>query len=655
MSTTDTDQHARRPASHTRKPRSAGAGTAVRALGRRVHFLAGILVAPFLVVLCLTGLLYVFSPQIHDNLYHSLLYVHDAGGQPRPVSEQIEAALTAHPEGEVAAVMPPPAPDRTTRVMLSLPGIDTTGEAVTARAVFVDPSTNYLNGELTTVADQLPANTWLRDLHSNLHLGAAGRLYSELAASWLPFVVLGGVVIWLLQPGRKRRLREVLVPSTRSKAERLRMRGVHGPVGLWLAVGLLLLGVTGVTMSQFAGGRTEQAVNPLGMRAPTLAAAPVDVPSNPEPIGIDRALAVAEAEGLRGALVVTPPSAKNRPFTVAETSTGLPLRHDSIAIDPFTARVTERVGWGDYPFLAKLATIGVEFHTGTLFGLANQIIVALLAIGTVVLIWLGYRMWWRRGPYQGAWAPPPPPVWRQLPRAGLALAAAVTAALGWLLPVFGVSLVGFVVVDAAISATMRHRQGLGDKGTVAGAARTSTSVLVRPLRRHPVVAAASAAAVASVVLALAVLWPLGTPEVGDALPAPTRSQPGPTEQTREPTPRGPTPRTPTPDTAPSPSGADPVSVVTPSPRTAPPGGYPGEPEPGEPPDPPGPHPTQLPPTSSPSPDPSTPGPWPSPPPTPSPTPSPTPPPDPSPPPPPGEETCTIQVGDLLCLDVDLGW
>ena len=653
MPTIDAEEPARRPASHTRKARSAGTGTAVRALGRRVHFLAGILVAPFLVVLCLTGLLYVFSPQIHDSLYHSLLYVHDTDGQPRPLSEQIEAALTAHPEAHVAAAMPPPAPDRTTRVMLSFPGIDTTGEAITARAVFVDPYTNYINGELTTVADQLPANTWLRNLHSNLHLGDAGRLYSELAASWLPFVVLGGVVIWLLQPGRKRRLRELLVPSNRGKAERLRLRGVHGPVGLWLAVGLLLLGVTGVTMSQFAGGRTEQAVNPFAARAPTLTAAPVEVPANSVRIGIDRAVAVAKAEGLGDALVVTPPSTNSRPFTVVETSAGLPFRHGSIAIDPFTARVTEHVGWDDYPFVAKLATIGVAFHTGTLFGLANQIIVALLAVGTIVLIWLGYRMWWKRGPYQRAWAPPPPPAWRQLARPHLALSMVAAAAIGWLLPVLGGSLVGFVVLDAAINATMRRRQMLRDKRTVTSTASTGTTVLVRRLRRHPVIAATSAALVASVVLALAVLWPFGAAEVGDALPAPAGSRPGPAEQTPEPTPLGPRiPRTPTPDSTPSPSGADPVSVVTPSPETAPSGGYPGEPET---PEPPGPLPTERPPTSSPNPEPSEPGPSPTPPPTPSPTPSPSPPPNPPPNPPPGEETCTIQVGDLLCLVVDLGW
>jgi uncharacterized iron-regulated membrane protein len=512
--------------------------------------------------------------------------------------------------------------------------------------VFVDPYTTYINGELTTVANQLPANTWLRELHSNLHLGDAGRLYSELAASWLPFIALGGVGAWLFQPGRRRRWGELLRPSTRGRAERLRLLGVHGPVGLWLAVGLLLLGVTGLTMSQFAGGRTHQSVDPLAARAPVLAAAPVDLPANADRISIDEALSIAEAEGLDGELVVTVPTAQSRPYAVAEKSVGLPLRHDCIAIHPSTGRVVERIGWSDYPLGAKLATIGVEFHTGRLFGLANQIIVALLACGLLVLTWLGYRMWWTRSPYQDLWASAPPPVWRALPRTALVLVVVAAAVLGWLLPVFGVSLVGFVVVDAAINLVRRRRQSLRTRAVlVAGAVGAGAAGLVRRLRRRPaMVAAASAVLVASVVLVLSVLWPFGAREIGDALPAPTPTRPDVPSQTREPTPTesktGPTP-TPThtrtgPDAKPADDWSPPVTTR--------PSRDPGAPAPSGTPTPTA---TERPPTSEPSPSPTAPEPPPSPSPT-SPSPPPNPPPPNSPPP------CTVRIGDL-CVVLDLPW
>jgi uncharacterized iron-regulated membrane protein len=424
-------------------------GAQLRPLARRVHFLAGILVAPFLLVLCLTGLLYVFSPQIHDDLYGRQLHVNQVGDAPRPVAEQVAAAMAAHPEGELQSVMPPTAPDRTTRVNLSVPGLDRPSEA---RTVYVDPYTNYLNGELTTINGRLPANAWLRHLHSDLHLGDAGRLYSETAASWLPVITVGGLVLWIAKQGpRRRSARELLVPTLRGKGEQTRLRGVHAPLGLWLTVGLLAMSITGLSMSQFAGRLFDA-------RTPVLAMAPVDLPHHGGPIGVDRVLEVARAQGLSGELEVTPPAAPDQPFTVTETSPGLPIRKDSIAVDPYTAEITERIGWADYPFLTQLRVLGVEAHTGALFGLANQILLALLMIGTIVLIVVGYRMWWKRSPYRGQLPPPPSPALRQLTWPVGIPVVLVVLALGWLMPVFGISLMAFVVVDLVINAVRQRRE-----------------------------------------------------------------------------------------------------------------------------------------------------------------------------------------------------
>ncbi|HYQ62578.1 PepSY domain-containing protein [Actinophytocola sp.] len=429
--------------------RTEPAGAALRSLARRVHFVAGLVVAPFLLVLCLTGLVYVFSPQIHDDLYHSQLYAADPGGARRPVAEQVRAALTAHPEGRLESVITPAGVDRTARVDLSVPGLG----AGQSRSVFVDPYTNYLCGELTTTRHLLPANSWLRELHSDLHLGEPGRLYAELAASWLPAIVVAGLVLLFAGRSRRRRptVRELLVPSFRGRGWS-RLRGLHGPLGLWLAIGLLAVAVGGLAMSQFAGGRADRSTDPL--HAPTLVERPVPVPGpNAPDVGIDR---VISASGLSGELIVTPPSGPGDVYTVVERTPG----RDAVAVDPYTARVTERIGWADYPLAAKLRTLAVEFHTGTLFGLANQIVVAVLAAGLLVLILLGYRMWWVKNPYQGKWAALPPPAWRQLPRHRVLLVLAALAVLVRVVPVFGASLFVFVAVDAGINAV----RGRGSTG-----------------------------------------------------------------------------------------------------------------------------------------------------------------------------------------------
>ncbi|CAM01770.1 PepSY-associated transmembrane protein [Saccharopolyspora erythraea NRRL 2338] len=592
MTRTTTDQQTRPPA----PPRDAALNT-LRLLSRRVHFLAGIVVAPFLVVLALTGLVYVFSPQIHESLYRSQLFVAEVDGIPAPVSEQVRAALDAHPEATLRSVIPPPEPDRTTQVQLAVPGLD----AEQSRTVFVDPYTNFINGEMNTDGHRTPANMWLRELHSNLHLGEPGRVYAELAATWLPLIVLGGLVLWLAQPRGRRgpTTRDLLVPWSRSAKGWMRLRSVHGALGLWLGVGLLALGLSGLGISQFAGGRADQAADPAHFRDHALVSDPVELPADPtrdaeppgialpvpqtpaprpepapripvaeepaaeepaapspeppdepeppaptrtstpdapaptpppappttteqppppespappaddvpppvttpppdstpapvptlplplipslgvelaahttefepapmrpqsagdERIGIDRALAVARAEGLTGELVVTPPHGADGVFSVAERSNGVPVQRDRVAVDPYSGKVVERVGWEDFSLVAKATTLAAEFHTGTLFGLANQILLALLAVGLLVLIGLGYRMWWVHNPYRGRWATLPPPVWRQLPRPVLAAALVSVAALSWAMPLFGPSLLLFVLVDAVITAGLRRRR-----------------------------------------------------------------------------------------------------------------------------------------------------------------------------------------------------
>jgi uncharacterized iron-regulated membrane protein len=70
---------------------------ALRPLVLRLHFYAGVLVAPFLAIACLTGLIYVFSPQLSDAVYADELLVGPHAGPARPLDEQVAAALAAHP------------------------------------------------------------------------------------------------------------------------------------------------------------------------------------------------------------------------------------------------------------------------------------------------------------------------------------------------------------------------------------------------------------------------------------------------------------------------------------------------------------------------------------------------------------------------------
>lgn len=178
----------------------------------RTHFYAGLLVAPFLVMATLTGLAYTITPQLDRALYAEQLVIDRIGDQARPLAEQVAAARVAHPDGSLAAVAPGEG-EATTQVVFDMPAL---GEK--QHTVYVDPYTAQVKGTLTTWFGSTPATTWLDDLHRDLHLGVVGRYYSEIAASWLWVLVVGGLILWWRRHRTSNgRLRRLVAPNLAAK------------------------------------------------------------------------------------------------------------------------------------------------------------------------------------------------------------------------------------------------------------------------------------------------------------------------------------------------------------------------------------------------------------------------------------------------------
>ncbi|WUD77435.1 PepSY domain-containing protein [Streptomyces sp. NBC_00510] len=449
----------------------------VRALLVRLHFYAGVFVAPFLLVAALTGLAYTLTPQLDQLVYGDQLGVAEVGDEPRPLAEQIAAARAAHPEGTLSSVITPSGPEETTRVVLSLPEL---GE--NQRTVFVDPYTAEVKGELTTWYGSTPLTTWLDDLHRNLHLGETGRLYSEVAASWLWVIVAGGLVLWLgrARGQRAASARGVLLPDRSARGVR-RTRSWHAATGVWIAVGLLALSATGLTWSHYAGDRFGQLLDAAKGHAPELV---TSLPGGAEategeraghaghgtdqgaasadPADFDAVLGVARDAGLGGRVELTPPTDDAAAWTVAQDDDLWPVHYDQVAVDAAKGEVTSESRWADYPVLAKLSKLGVQGHMGLLFGIVNQILLALIALGLIAVIVWGYRMWWQRRPTRGdrtaaLGKAPARGTWRQLPLPVLIIGVPGVAALGWALPLLGITLLGFLVVDTAVGLVRRNR------------------------------------------------------------------------------------------------------------------------------------------------------------------------------------------------------
>ncbi|MEV0359488.1 PepSY-associated TM helix domain-containing protein [Nocardia sp. NPDC050697] len=453
-------------------------------LALRLHFYAGLFVAPFILIAAVTGALYAISPTLEALTSKDLLRV-PVGATEAPLAEQVRNGVAVRPDLTLVAVAPAPAPGETTRVLFADP---TLGESE-RRAVFVNPYTAEPVGESTVYGSSgaLPLRTWIDQLHRNLHLGEPGRLYSELAASWLWVVTLAGLVLWIRRV-RARRARNsaawLLAPDSAQRG-RNRLLTWHGALGTWVLPMALVLSATGMTWSTYAGANIEELRAQLSWTTPAVSstlpgaepahehggdhhdaghAPAAEIDPATRIAELDAVLAAARADGITQPAEIAVPSDAGQAFTVKERRIPGTYTADAVAVDGATGQVTDRLPYAEWPLMAKLANWGIQFHMGLMFGLLNQLLLLVSMVGLSAVILLGYRMWWRRRPARATGRT----LGGRAPRRGalrstplpLAVAAVVAALLvGWFVPLFGLSLLGFLAVDVLLGQLRRAPAG----------------------------------------------------------------------------------------------------------------------------------------------------------------------------------------------------
>ena len=477
------ERHTRDPGAAEPAPPARPLSAQLGAILTRVHFYAGLFVAPFLVIAALSGALYALSPTLERLVYAEQLTA-PPSSTALSLEQQIDAAQAQFPELAVVQIWPSDEPGTTTRILFADPALD---DGLN-RAVFVDPATGDVRGDLSSHSGlgELPLRSWISSLHRDLHLGPPGELYSELAASWLLVLGLSGIVLWWrkvrsTRHGRAATTRTLLRGFPARPGSRQKAMSLHAALGTWFAIAILGIAVTGLTWSAFAGANVDTVVEKMNWRSDPLqtslvagaatdgdehaghlghgsAVSAFEVPVDQVPV----VLAAAHQAGLEGPVQMVPPADPHTAWSVSERWVPWTFSSDAVAVDGATGQVVDRLDFRDLSLYSKLSSWGIYLHMGMLFGLPLQIALAATALTIVALTVLGYRMWWTRRPTRGG-----------LP-AGLGgvtghrwpaylIAGVLAVAVGLFLPLLGASLALFVVADLLISlrrsvAAKRHAE-----------------------------------------------------------------------------------------------------------------------------------------------------------------------------------------------------
>ena len=189
----------------------------------RWHFYAGLFVLPFILILSLSGSIYLFKPQIDrwEERNYRGLSLEGAVSADR----QIEAVQTAYPQGSFHHYRMPEHAGDAAMIQLGLPGGALTD-------VFVSPQGQVL-GTLDPT-ERIP--NVIATFHGSLLLGDWGDRLVELAASWTIVMILSGLYLWWPRPFRAA---GTFWPRLSLKGRAL-MKDLHRVTGFWSA-GLVLV------------------------------------------------------------------------------------------------------------------------------------------------------------------------------------------------------------------------------------------------------------------------------------------------------------------------------------------------------------------------------------------------------------------------------
>lgn len=434
----------------------------------RLHFYAGIVVAPFLLVLALTGIVYLFNTEIDDALHPDWRFVSQPGPS-LPVAQMVDGALAAHPGATPTRIDLPTAPERTAVVFLKAAD----GEAF---RVHVDPVSGDVRGRFTETGSLVGAAGLL---HGSLMLGDGGDRLVELVSCWAIVLILTGLYLWW--PRGEQRVIGVFVP--RLGRGRLFWRDLHAVTGVWGSLLLLFLLVSGLPWATNWGGSLNRAMASVGLGYPaayrthidhaqvasdlastpatTLAETTPGIPWTLEqapaphshhqghvmpaarPIGVGRAAEVFAGLGLTTAYRLSYPKDAHDVYT-AYTYPDRPQGQRTVHLDQYTGAVVNDVGFADYGFGAQLVELGVQLHMGNYFGLANQLLMLFASLAGAVLAVSGPVMWLKRR-RTGLGAPAPFATGRIA--WGL---AALLLVLGLVFPTLGISIVAVLLVERLI-------------------------------------------------------------------------------------------------------------------------------------------------------------------------------------------------------------
>lgn len=209
---------------------------------RKIHLWLSVPFGIIITLICFSGAMLVFEPEITRSIRHDVYFVESAGRPPLPKEEVMQKVQATLPDSvAITGVTVDLDKNRTWQVNLSKPR---------KASVFVDQYTGKITGKYERpgfFSTMFKLHRWLLD-SANTHGGGmkAGKLLVGISTVIFVIVLITGAVLWW--PRACSNFRRSMTISFRNRWNGL-WRGLHVAGGMYALVVLLAMALTGLTWS----------------------------------------------------------------------------------------------------------------------------------------------------------------------------------------------------------------------------------------------------------------------------------------------------------------------------------------------------------------------------------------------------------------------
>ncbi|AXT50194.1 PepSY domain-containing protein [Aquimarina sp. BL5] len=390
------------------------------------HFIAGLISLPFVLMLSITGTIYLFKSNYEIPKQKHIKEV-TVFGTPISLQEQWSIANTNAIKKPNSLIIST-SPNQATEFI--------SGRFGSKSSLFINPYTGVISGEI--ISKKTDMHT-VRKLHGELLMGKFGTKIVELIASWMVVLIVTGLYVWW--PSRRWKLKGYFIPRTKLD-HRTFYRDVHAISGFWISILLLMILAGGFPWTDVFGTNFKQIQKITNTGYPATWQEN-QIQSNPSgnALTLDQIVAKAKTLQLPGVVTISFPKGPKGVYSLSNFNPSDLSSQEKIHFDQYSGEPILKHTWKDIGILMRGRMWFMAFHQGE-FGpwnwwlvLCTAIMLTIMSVSAILSYVLRKR--------KKSWGVPKVPASFKV---GYGIVV-ILVLLSLLFPLFGISLICILIIE----------------------------------------------------------------------------------------------------------------------------------------------------------------------------------------------------------------